>query len=283
MSIANRAMGVVLQQGIFEARKTASDIASDIENEYGAEAGAFNVTKRLIPPMYLKNLRSIRTGMRTDHLKYTIATDRENFRLLPTVLYLQHAARFAHWSDKQITEVRNLQMKWDYIKNVAAPKFLGRALVEGELPSESMLPSYFRLDISYHRIPENFSDWRLDGIAPDEMEHLQNYTKNDTEYMFHDAARALYKKAETVVSRFIDIAKGESCAVKANTMDNLAEFADLLAGMNIFNDEKLAEASEGIKKLVKNTAEAIRNDEAIRGQSISQAERIKGLLSKFGK
>ena len=202
---------------LLETNRTDSEITHETESRYDAARGSMTVTKRLVPPIYMSELNSIRTMARNTHNSLTISTDIRNLRILPTTLYDKHSEAMNKYSAKFQGAQRMLLSQWPHIVEDASPAFLKRALKPNELPSVDDLPNYFSFDISYKPIPDNFKDWRLEGIEPDEAEYIRGNAANDVDYMWEEAAKEVYGRAHAMIHNFVELIKGDKVTVKEAT------------------------------------------------------------------
>lgn len=282
-NLSHRAMYAVLAQRLLTTRKADREAADELERSRGTEKGAYGATIRLVPRPYVKDLDYIRQACAADHKHLTIATDVKGLRILPTTLYERHADRMNHWSEQHKIALDMLTDSWDSIVENVVPKYIGRDLYLGELPHSSELAQYFGLDISYRPIPDNYKDWRLEGISPDDAEHLRRFSENDAAFMWAEAVKDVYGRAHKIMEDFADlVAKPDGKGMKQErTMEKLKDFADTLHAMNIWGDQTLEEAHVKMQEIINHTAEELRGDEALRNQVASASLSVTELLAKY--
>lgn len=282
-TLSNLAMYTILNQRILTTKVADREKAEELETAHNAAKGSFAVTQKLVPRAYIKDLDHIRQAARNIHNALTIPTDVRGLRILPTTLFEKHADAMTLWSGKHLNAYKVLEDSWDSIVEHVVPTYIGRELRPNELPATAQLPLYFNFEVSYRQIPDNFKDWRLEGVTPDDADYIRRYAENETFYMWEEAMKEVFAKAHVVIEGFVESVKKPDGKGLSNerTMDNIREFAEVLKGMNIWQNASLDEAYAKMKEFVDYSAKDLRDDETLRNNVAQKSESIKELLAKY--
>jgi len=242
--LADKAVQVELHTRAWTAIATDREIASKTENEYEAEKGTLRVLKELTPKSYMQQIHRIRTYGRNEHYRITVPGLARNQHILPTSLVEEYVMVQQAIKDEFFRAVDNFCEEYPSILK-AAPDRLKGAYKEGDFPTEAQIRNYFEYRHRMFPLPQT-SDWRLEGVPQDMTVELRNEVEDEVRSMYHRAAEELYDRVRETMENIAKQAENynQKSSLKAVTINNLKEFANLLPNLNVMDDPILKQVAK---------------------------------------
>ena len=281
-NLSHRAMFASLDISTLGGIRKDEELSFQLQHITKAELGVLSAVKKIIPPHELKDIKSVCTSATTLHKKLTLQTSITNVRILPTTLFDEHSEGLRDFGHEFRKNVDRLVERWPKILD-NAPDRLGSAYNKDEFPSVHDISRHFNIKTRYNPIPDNYSDWVLDGVSPDVVDGLKADLSSDINEMYNDAASDVYKQAQKVMQKLSNQCKnftGKQGQLREITVSNMREFVMLFKGFNIFDDPTLEKAADEMNRVVNVTARELREDDKIRNTIAKRTQKIVEMLQE---
>ena len=244
MLIHENAMLVTLKVKVWSGRKLDLQATEVVEKEYGSKkdgAGRFN--KLLVAKESIKRMQSIANEVRVTNNKFTLPWLDDGARLLPAAHYWDWTVEMGAVVDKFNAAVKTIVNEYKDMKEEAKLRLKG-LYCEADYPEEEQLTMKF--SVSYHRMPvPDSNDFRV-KISDDEADIIRDDINKQLNEATSRARNEIWFKLRSMVSHIYEITKIPRKKFKNSSFDNLAEFCDLVPGLNITEEAKLIEINDKI-------------------------------------
>lgn len=288
-SITSRAMLAKLSITLWNGRTNSAEANAVVATAYQSQEGQTNVTKTLIDPKALTEVRSAATAARKLFYEYTTPWADQGARALLTKKFAEFDQQISQHRTQFETARNNFLA--DYPRHVtAARQNLGSLFMQGEYPDTNEINEKFTFEIIYEPMA-NPNDWRLnldDATAQRLTEDARKYHADLIGKAQADSIQRVIRVVQHMAQKLNDLNTGADDGsarnfFKNSLVENVAEIAAALPGLNIAGAPEIdAMAQEIIDKLTIIPVEILRQNEGIRQSVASEAaeiaERMKGFL-----
>jgi hypothetical protein len=241
------------------------------------------VIKSLTPPQYIQPIKSVMNIGRQEHYKLTLPGLVRGQAILPTKKFEEYMITQQELSEQFFSAVDQFVGIYPRIKDQAQTK-LGSAYKERDFPSVHAIKSFFDYRVIPAPIPDA-TDWRLDGVANEDVSNLQATVEEGVRQMYADATATMFERAREKLENFYRQAKNYNvkapgAMLRDPTVDQMREFAELICDMNITNDPKLEKlGKEMLKDFCDLKGTELRKSAEMRTDIASKAKKLLDKLS----
>lgn len=284
MSITKECMTVNLQVGIWTGHRLDKEASARVTKDAGAEDDAARVNKHLVPREALKAVNTAQGQIRLHFYDRTLPWKDNGDRILTRVMFQRFIEEHGELKRKFNDEVA-IFLKETYPRVVQQAEFrMGELFKPDDYPTPRELRNRFYANLDIDAVTEA-KDFRV-AIDKAHREQVVSDIETAMQRRLVEAQRHVWERLATTVGHFAERMKSDS-KFKAATVDNLAELADILPGLNIMGDPDINALADRIKaKLVGKSAVELRQDDKARKQIGKDAAKIMadigGFMKAFG-
>ena len=269
-TLSSSAMLVTVNISKWEGRKHDKKASADIVASNGAERGAANVHKKLLPNSdALKAIIEHASLMHRTHTHMTMPWADKGDRLLTTAMYMKYHSEMTALQNKFYALVDTFGD--DYVlEHAEAQVHLGDMYDPSDYPSVEELLSKFKCVITYSPLPES-GDFRVD-LPKEAIAELQtsyvNYYEEKTKRAMNDIWERLYKVLKNMSDK-LDYTDKENKKVFRDTLvSNVTDMVELLRVSNVANSTRMTAMADQLEEaLVGVTPDALREDDYFRAET----------------
>jgi len=269
-TLSSSSMLVTVNISKWEGRKFDKKASNDIVASNGAERGAANVHKKLLPNSdALKAIIEHASAIHRLHTHMTMPWADKGARLLPTAQYMKYHNEMTALQNKFYTLVDTFLD--DYNLSIAeAQVHLGDMYNDKDYPTVDELRQKFKCVIAYAPLPES-GDFRVD-LPKEAIAELQssyvNYYEEKAKQAMNDVWERLYKVLKNM-SEKLDYADKENKKVFRDTLvSNVMDMIELLRVSNVTNSVQMTAMADQLEEaLVGVTPDALREDDHFRAET----------------
>ena len=286
VDLRQRAMLVQLNIGMPRNAGRDRKVTKELHRSKNALPGAGAYSKRLYDKESLHGLRTAQSQARRHTERPSAPWAADGLRILPTSAVLELQEALARSKRAFETAKRKFIDNHDSIvaKQVAR---LGEMFDPAAYQTEAQLEAAIYFSVDFIPMPTS-EDWRID--LPDEaLNSLINSTKRAQDRVLKDAVQSCFDRLYPVLHRTAErlarysVSPGDGTGTRGNTfhatiVSNWNELVDVLPGLNLLNDEGLAEAIEKMRAIMPEgtTVDALRTDAVLRKRVADGASHIRG-------
>jgi hypothetical protein len=274
---------------MWSGRRLDRKVTAEINAQRKAKSDAGRYNKLLVRANRLEPITQIVSAIRALHYAKTKPWgDKDGFRILPNVLYVQFA-----------NEMRELIEQFDKAADHFAKHFheyveerkpeLGGIFRPEDYPSVADIRSKFKANLRWSQLPE-VSDFRADVLDKDTMEDIRSELAASAQEVEREAMTDTYRQVADVVGKMVERlsefgTKKEGAKKASYFMDslvgNVRDLVELLPAFNLTGDSKLDElTSRMAKELCVEEAKTLRENETARETVKKSAEDILAEVSR---
>lgn len=286
-SIKNRAMLASITVSVWSGRKLDRKATDKVNSDHGANSDVARVNKSLLARTALAEIKQIEGRARTMLYARTLPWMNDGQRILSV-----------HAFDAFARDCRKYEAEFNVaVDNFVAgyPDFVAQARVdmnglfnESDYPDAAEIRARFNFKRSIAPLSDD-ADFRVDGMA--DADAIRAEIAAEFAATMGAAIGDAYKRiAETVGTMASKLAAFSPAKGKGDTstgifrdslVENVRELVDLLPGLNVTNDPKLAEITTRMVALCRYDADALRDDGALRRDIAAQAAEIARDVSDY--
>lgn len=284
MSIANKAMVVSLQIGMWSGHRLDKEKSAEVTREANAVAGAARVNKHLIPKEALAPIAQAAGAVRNHFYSKTLPWKDNGDRLLTRAMYQQFIQEHAELRDAFMSSVRHFA-NHVYPSVLEQAEFrMGEMFNPNDYPHVSDIERRFYSTLDIDAITEK-GDFRVSGLDADDVDQIKNDMEAAMQERITKAMGDVWRRVAETLGHFHERMQGDTI-FRDSTVSNLKEIADLLPGLNLTNDPELTKIGAEIHRMVGGTdAKDIRKypemRQAISGQAKDIIDQMKGFMNAF--
>lgn len=251
-----------LKIGMF--RRTALDKAEshDLAMAKTADETAVKVSKVLLPDSQaLATLRRLSNEIRKYHYENTLPWDDGGYRMLPNDHYTEYDKEM---KAKQLQfETLREKFKKEYAQNVTdAQTSLGSLFKQSDYPDVSQIEALVYITLNYDPIP-NDADFRV-SLPAEKMQEMRDKWRHREKQILVDANKHLWTRFQGIVEHANERLSKEGATFHYTLPQSLAEFKKVLGGLNITDDQLLAQMAEDAAQIADIPLKQLRDDPDIR-------------------
>lgn len=257
MSIHKTSMLVKLTIHCWDGFKKDRGVSQAVDKAFNTSGGAGNYNKRLLDKAVLQPIQRCCNRLRYDHKFLTIPWCYDGVDLLPSKLYFEYTQTMRMHQDAFNLEVDNLIQQYPIHKANQASK-LGTMYNAVDYPDRADLKQRFAITHQFFPVPDTGH-----FVVDLEAKEADKIRKDLTEILSTAQSEALgkvYLRVLEMLEHLHDRLADPANVFRDSLIDNFCQLAEVLPGLNIFDDPKLAAASASIKDLVYVSADVMRRD-----------------------
>jgi hypothetical protein len=263
---------------IWTARKKDKGESAKVTQDNGAQTGAANVYKALLPENpKLEAVRKWGDGFRDFIYTNSLPWDDSGWRIGRADRHMEFMAQ----AGDKIREGEALVEEFmaEYRVAIENAKFtLANLFDPSDYPGEQEVRAKFRFTLDVTTLP-NAEDFRIvDGVPQDEVDKLVGIAKNSVETRVQKAMDVAYEKLYEVVAKMASTLEqyggGQIKKFNDTLVGNIAELVDAMPALNITGDPKLASLASKARELSMYAAADLRKDENVRKAAIIEAKAL---------
>lgn len=282
MSIVTNCMIVNLQLGVWTGHRLDKAASKRVTDEAGAESDAARVNKHLVPKEALKKVSNAQGQIRLHFYDRTLPWKDNGDRVLTRVMFQRFIEE--HGALKEIfNEAVHDFLKKEYPVIVQKAEFrMGELFKKDDYPTPRELRDKFYVNLDIDGISEA-KDFRVQ-IDKEDRKRVQTEIEEAMQRRIVEAQRHTWERLAETMGHFTERMKTKDAKFKAATIDNLAELADILPGLNVTGDPDLDALAKRIQRLVGGCdAKVIRENEKTRKVIGKEAATIMADIGGFMK
>jgi hypothetical protein len=261
MSLQSASLLVKITVRQWDGFKKDRAVSAQVDTVFHTAGNAGNYNKRLLDKSVLAPIQRICNRVRYDHKFYTIPWCYDGVDLLPSKLYFEYTQVMRLHKDALSMEVDNLVRQYPIHKANQAQK-LGTMYDPEDYPERSELRARFDLAFMFFPVPQE-GHFVVDLEAREAEKIKKDLTRVLSEAQ-NDALKKLYARVVTLLEHLHERLADPANIFRDSLITNFVQLAEVLPGLNIFDDDKLAAAASAIQNLVYVDAESLRTDPAMR-------------------
>jgi len=282
-TITSHCMIANLQIGVWTGHRLDKQASIEIVAAKDAESDAARVNKHLIPKEKLKPITTAQGKIRLYFYDKTSPWKDNGDRILTRVMY----PRFIEEIGALINEFKGHCedfFKKVYPGEVARAEFrMGEMFDPNDYPSIEQLRRKFFVNIDIDAVSEA-NDFRV-ALGKDTVNAIRKDIETATEQRIVAAQKHVWERIAKTVGHFKDRMGAE--VFKDATIENLAELAEIMPGLNVTNDPAINKLAKDIQsRLLGHEPKEIREDDRLRKSLGKEAQKIMsdigGFMKAFG-
>jgi hypothetical protein len=279
MSLSSKAMIVTLNVSCWTARKQDKRVSAEVDANHNAkDAGRYN--KLLIDKSHLDPLTSHAGAIRQYHYKMTLPWMDNGGRLLPAKLFFTYQQEMDRLKTQYTALVDTFIATYDTQLVQQARTRLGTLYDPEDYPLGHELRSKFGVEIDIANVPDA-SDFRVE-VGDAERKRIQEemtakLTKRQTDAM-NSAWQRVRERVELIHTRL----SADKAVVHESLIDGARELLEVLPGLNVTDDPKLADVAEQITNNLLVDIWTLRNSKRARLEVANKAQTILKLIPAAG-
>lgn len=280
MSIADKAMVLNLQIGVWAGYRLDKEATRKVTEEANADGDAARVNKHLIPKAALKNITSAASAVRNHFYDKTLPWKDNGDRLLTRAMY----TRFIEEHERLKDAFRDAVDKFierEYPAAVDQASFrMGSLFNLNDYPTPQSLRGRFYINLDIDAVTEA-GDFRV-AMSSDEVDTIRaNMTKAIDERL-EKAMRNVWDRLLDVISHVVERLSDEDKIFRESTLTNLEELIEMLPALNVTDNHELEMIRQQAKlALTGLDAKALRADNELRAEVAGEAKRIMDTMAGF--
>lgn len=285
MSITANCMVVNLQLGVWTGHRLDKAASKRVTDEAGAESDAARVNKHLVPKEALKKVSNAQGQVRLHFYDRTLPWKDNGDRILTRVMFQrfieEHGALKEQFNDAVLDFLKN-----EYPVIVQKAEFrMGELFKRDDYPTPRELKDKFYVNLDIDAVTEA-KDFRV-SLDKEAKEQVKFDIEQAMQRRIVEAQSHTWNRLAETMGHFAERMKTKDAKFKSATIDNLAELADILPGLNVTGDPGLNEIAKRIQSLVGGCdAKVIRENEKTRKAISKEAQTIMadigGFMKAFG-
>lgn len=274
---------------MWSGRRLDRKVTAEINAAKKAKSDAGRYNKLLVRANRLEPITQIVSAIRALHYAKTKPWgDKDGFRILPNVLYVEFA-----------NEIRDLIDKFDRAADHFAKHFseyveerkpeMGGIFKAEDYPSAAEIRSKFKATLAFDQLSD-VTDFRADVLDKDTMDDIRSELAASAHEVEREAMADNYRQVADVVGkmaeRLSEFGTKKEGAKKAaffrdSLVDNVRDLVKLLPAFNLTGDSKLDELTTRMaKELCVEEAQTLRENETARETVKKSAEDILAEVSR---
>ena len=243
---SKKAMLVSLNVSKWTAARRDSRITSQVLEDNGAQAGAGQFTKQLIPKEAFSEINAVVNAARAYHKQITLPWDNDGRRVLSSALFMDYRAKISEFENAYETATRKFINNYpDYIES--AKEKLNGLFDWDDYPTIDQLQRKFSLSVTPEPVPSG-SSLHVE-IADEYLNEQRQLIERRVEEKMKQAHRDIYDRMlETIKHMLKSMDDGKS--FKSATIDNIVEICALVPGLTIEEDNEIKRIANEVKATV---------------------------------
>lgn len=285
MSIAQNAMVLNLQIGIWQGYRLDKEASRKVVEDAGAAGDAARVNKHLVPKEALKPIATASNAIRAHFYERTLPWKDNGDRLLTRLMFRDfietHERLVGEFKDAVETFVTQT-----YPEARAKAEFrMGELFKPDDYPSPDSLRRRFYVNMDIDAVTEA-GDFRVE-MDEAQLDSVRQSMEAAMGERLGRAMRDVWARLSEVVGHFANKMADSEAVFRDATVHNIEALVDILPGLNVTGDPDLAAIGEDVKKrLMGYDPKDLRKKPEVRSQAAMEAkeivDRMAGFMTAFG-
>jgi hypothetical protein len=246
-------------------------VSAEIDTVFQTEGNAGNYNKRLLDKSVLSPIQRAIYRLRADHKFYTIPWCYDGVDLLPSKLYFDYTESIRKHKDLVGAAVDNLVQQYPVHRANQAKK-LGNMFDPQDYPAQDELRTRFDVSTLFFPVPQE-GHFVVDLEAKEAGKIKQDLTRILAEAQ-GTALTQLYTRVMSMLEHLHERLADPGNVFRDSLIENLASLAEVLPGLNIFEDERLAKAARAINDVAYVNPAQLREDPELRARIAQRTQDI---------
>lgn len=271
-NILTKAMLVKLSISQFNPKRADDKVTQQVLVEHNAKREAGLWIKNLIDPKTLSAVGNAAVQTRGAHYRLSLPWADEGWRILPTSVYTTYQDQVRE--HKKIFDCAVEEFTKNYPTYIEdSRKALNGMFNEKDYPSVESVREKFGINVDFAPIPSG-SDFRV-GLDKEELTSMKEDVDKRVNDAIAGAMKDLWSRLALPIKRMVEKLQEPEAVFRNTLVDNIREIVEVIPSLNIADDPTLtAMVKECREKILKHTAEDIRETEAIRNEVRDEAEKL---------
>jgi len=243
MSLHERAMLITLSVSCWTGARKDDAVVAEIDAKHNAvNSGRFS--KYLVDKNELEECAAYSRAIRAYHYKMTLPWMDNGARLLPAANFSDYSAELRKMRDEYTRLVIKFLDRYETVLKPAAQTRLGTLYNPQDYPGRADLHAKFGIETDIMPVP-NSADFRV-AVGDAERQRIQAELDQRIKTRQAQAVADAWKRVRDVVSNVHLRLSAEKTILRESLIENAAELARLLPGLNVTQDEKMAQVAKDI-------------------------------------
>lgn len=236
MTLATKAMLITLSVSCWTGSRKDDKVVQEVNARHGAtDAGRFS--KYLVSKDELSPLSSHAGAIRAMHYRMTLPWLDNGSRLLPAKMYAEYSRELRKMKDEYDILVDTFVQRYDTFLKPDARLRLGTLYDADDYPPGYALREKFGVTSDIAPVPSG-SDFRVD-IGDSERARISSEIDAQFSARLKSAMDDAWKRVREVVGNIYVRLSADKPILRDSLIDNAAELARVLPGLNVTDDPKL--------------------------------------------
>lgn len=278
-AIAEGAMLVQMRANSWSGSTIDRVVTSDTIERAKASRDAGKFVKRLVYGRYLRNYEGVIFRARQYHYGHSLPWMDGSIRIIPIGLYEKYLSKMRQFQREADEAADELCTNYAHIRDEARKK-LGSMFKSDDYPSPDSLREKFGMKVTFNPVPK-IGDWRL-NLPEEELNRLKAEFEVAQTAQLKEASGSLRRRLFEAMEHLATELAGAKL-IKRSLFGKVEKVLDLLPQLNIGGDTDLdRKIAEIRRKLLKTSAQTVREDESVRSKLTKQAKDILDSMSGYG-
>ena len=287
MSITTECMLVSLHRGAWEARKLDKEEGKKVANDSGAAVDAVSVNKLIIPKEALAKVQAASNAIYSHYMHHTLPWKDNGDRLLSRKIYMKFIEEHEELVSALKTEAYNFAHNV-YPQYRAQAQFRMAGLFKAsDYPDPHTVASKFYARLEIDAVTEA-SDFRV-KMDSEQAERIQERIEENMNARVGAVMEKVWTQLSDALEHYAERMKTDG-RLYDSVKENLIGLCDILPGLNILNDPKLAAMGKTIKERLEGFEIKPMRDpklgKMLKAQAAAEAdeivEQMRGFMAAFG-
>jgi hypothetical protein len=222
-------------------------VSERVDQTFNTNGSAGNYNKRLFDRGVLAPIRSTMSDLYAQHRSMTMPWCYEGVSLLPSKVMLPYCEMMRRGRDTIEREVENLRQQYP-IHMANQMSRLGAMFNADDYPTEEELISRYGVEWQFFPVPD--AGHFLVDVEQDLAQQVKHDLTNTLASVYNGAASSLYARMTDLLEHMHERLADPENIFHASMLDNARAVAQVMPALNIFDDQKLTEASQRLQQMI---------------------------------
>lgn len=244
--LTEKALIATLNISQWVARREDKRATKAVENEFHTNSHIGNFQKNLVDKDYIKPITQIAQEMRQFHNSNTLAWGDNGDRLLPIGNYMEYMAKMLSLKSAFQDEAKKFIAIYPEVVDKARQELNG-LFKDSDYPKH--IEDKFGVRIMFNPVPVT-DDIRVTNLSDDDIQEIKNGLQFDIQDRLNIAVKDIVERIKVAVGKIAERLEDPDNKFKDSLIGNLKDLIKVIPKLNLFNDPKINEVTEEMKKLV---------------------------------
>lgn len=271
MTLATKAMLITLSVSCWTGSRKDERVVEEVNARHGAkDSGRFS--KYLVAKEELQPLSSHASAIRAMHYRMTLPWLDNGSRLLPAKVFSDYSKELRQMKAEYEALVDTFVVRYDTFLRPDAALRLGSLYDPDDYPTGNALREKFDVTTDIAPVPSG-SDFRVD-VGDSERERIRSEIDAQFSARLKSAVADAWKRVREVVGNIHVRLSADKPILRESLIDNAAELARVLPGLNVTDDPQLEAVCRDITNNLLVDIVTLRTSKRERMRVAAIAERI---------